>query len=313
MGRSDAMWVVSCSAGWVGSHLDLSGVGTSVTASSFDQQAWFDRIGYNGSREPTLGTLHQLIFAHSNAIAYESLDIMLGRSPNLDLVSLQRKMIFGGRGGYCLEQNMLFREGLRSLGYKVTSLQGRVVRGMAIDAPRPAIHMLLQVEMPDGPYLADVGFGNLAPTSALLLREGIEQPTPHEPMRFINVAGELTLQAKLRDTWEHIYRVIPYPRYDGEYEIVNWYTSTHPDAPYKSNIIAARPGPNRTRITMFNRRLTVRYATGEADRRHLKDEAEFRSVLRREFGLNMTDEEIRACIEVMERKGEKGAPHPFFA
>ena len=105
-------------------------------------------------------------------------------------------MIFGGRGGYCLEQNMLFREGLRSLGYKVTSLQGRVVRGMAIDAPRPAIYMLLQVEMLDGPDLADVGFGNLAPTSALLLREGIEQPTPHEPMRFINVAGELKLQAK---------------------------------------------------------------------------------------------------------------------
>ena len=35
-----------------------------------------------------------------------------------------------------MEQNMLFREGLRSLGYKITSLQGRVVRGMAIDAPR---------------------------------------------------------------------------------------------------------------------------------------------------------------------------------
>ena len=208
---------------------------------------------------------------------------------------------------------MLFREGLRSLGYKITSLQGRVVRGMAIDAPRPAIHMLLQVDMPEGSYLADVGFGNLAPTSALLLREGIEQATPHEPMRFISVAGELTLQAKLRDTWEHIYRVIPYPRYDGEYEIANWYTGTHPDAPYQSNVIVARPGPNRTRITMFNRRVTVRHATGEPDRRHLKDEAEFRSVLRGEFGLNMTDEEIRTCIDVMERKGEKGAPHPFFA
>jgi hypothetical protein len=32
-------------------------------------------------------------------------------------------MISGGR-----------REGLRSLGYKITSLQGKVVRGMAIDA-----------------------------------------------------------------------------------------------------------------------------------------------------------------------------------
>lgn len=62
----------------------------------------------------------------------------------------------------CLEQNMLFREGLRSFGYRITSLQGRVVRDMAIDAPRPAIHMLLQIDLPEGPYLADVGFGNYA-------------------------------------------------------------------------------------------------------------------------------------------------------
>ena len=285
----------------------------SMNAPSFDQQAWLDRIGYTGSCQPTLDTLHKLIFAHSHTIAYESLDIMLGRTPKLDIASLQRKMIVGGRGGYCLEQNMLFREGLRSLGYNVTSLQGRVVRGMAIDAPRPAIHMLLQVNLPEGPYLADVGFGNLAPTSALLLREGIEQETPHEPMRFIDVGGELTLQAKLGDDWEHIYRVIPYPRYDGEYEITNWYTGTHPDAPYQSNIIAAKPGPNRTRITMFNARVTVRYATGESERRHLKDEVEFQSVLRDDFGLRMTDEEIRTCFDVMQRKGEKGAPHPFFA
>src|SRR5262245_23238155 len=263
-----------------------------MTQISFDQQSWLNRIGYYGSLEPTLDTLHRLIFAHSHAIAYESLDIMLGRTPRLDIASLQRKMISGGRGGYCLEQNMLFREGLRSLGYKITSLQGRVVRGMAIDAPRPAIHMLLQVHMPEGPYLADVGFGNLAPTCALLLRSGIEQETPHEPMRFIDVGGELTLQAKLRDTWEHIYRVIPYPRYDGEYEITNWYTGTHPDAPYQSNIIAARPGPNRTRITIFNRRVTVRHATGEAERRQLSDEADFRTVLRDEFGLAMSDEDI---------------------
>ena len=27
----------------------------------------------------------------------------------------------------------------------------------------------------------------------------------------------------------------------------------------------------------------------------------------------MTDEEIRTCLDVMDRKGQKGAPHPFFA
>lgn len=190
-----------------------------MAANAFDQRAWLQRIGYQGSLEPSLATLHQPLFAHAHTIAYESRDIMLGRTPRLDVPTLQRKMIAGGRGGYCLEQYMLFREGLRSMGYSVTNLQGRVVRGMAIDAPRPAIHMLLQVDMPNGPYLADVGFGNLAPTSALLLREG-----------------------------------------------------------------------------------------GEQD-----DEAEFKAVLRDDFGLNMVDEEIRTCIDVMERKGEKGVPHPFFA
>lgn len=277
------------------------------------QKGWFKRIGYSGNIAPTLETLNRLILAHSHSISYETLDIMLGRPPKLDVPTLQRKMITDGRGGYCFEQNMLFRAGLRSLGYRVTSLQGRVVRGLAIDAPRPAIHMLLQVELPDGPYLADVGFGNLAPTCALQLKPKIEQETPHEVMRFIDVGGELTLQARLKHGWEHIYRVIPYPRYDGEYEITNWYTATHPETPYQGNIIAAKPGPGRTRITMYNARVTIRDADGRADKRWLKNETEYRDVLRGDFGLNMTEEDVGQCVAVMRIKGTGDAPHPFFA
>jgi N-hydroxyarylamine O-acetyltransferase len=238
---------------------------------------------------------------------------MLGRPPKLDVTTLQHKMIANKRGGYCFEQNMLFRAGLRSLGYKITSLQGRVVRGLAIDAPRPAIHMLLKVELPEGSYLADVGFGNLAPTCALLLAPQIEQDTPHEVMRFVDVGGELTLQAQLKHGWEHIYRVIPYPRYDGEYEITNWYTATHPDTPYQGNIIAAKPGPNRRRITMYNARVTVRDAEGRAEKRWLTTESEFKDVLRGEFGLNISDRQIDECVAVMKAKGTGDAPHPFFA
>src|SRR5579871_5139636 len=122
----------------------------------FDQKAWLQRIRYIGPLAPTLETLNRLIFAHSHSIAYETLDIMLGRPPKLDVPTLQHKMIANRRGGYCFEQNMLFRAGLRSLGYNITSLQERVVRGLAINAPRPAIHMLLKVELPEGSYLADV-------------------------------------------------------------------------------------------------------------------------------------------------------------
>ena len=284
-----------------------------VSDTRFDQNAWLARIGYSGPTTPTLDTLNRLILAHSHSIAYETLDIMLGHPPKLDVPTLQHKMITGKRGGYCFEQNMLFRAGLRSFGYKITSLQGRVVRGLAIDAPRPAIHMLLKVELPEGTYLADVGFGNLAPTCALLLAPQIEQETPHEVMRFIDVDGELTLQARLKQGWEHIYRVIPYPRYDGEYEITNWYTATHPDTPYQGNIIAAKPGPNRTRITMYNARVTVRDAEGHAEKRWLTTGSEFRDVLRGEFGLNMSDQQIDECVVVMNAKGTGDAPHPFFA
>src|SRR5215218_616409 len=284
-----------------------------MSEAQFDQSAWLQRIGYSGPTPPTLETLNRLIHAHSHAISYETLDIMLGRPPKLDVATLQNKMIVGGRGGYCFEQNMLFRAGLRSLGYRITSLQGRVIRGLAIDAPRPAIHMLLQAELPEGPYLADVGFGNLAPTSALLLKPHIEQDTPHEVMRFIDVGGELTLQARLKHGWEHIYRVIPYPRYDGEYEITNWYTGTHPETPYQGNIIAARPGPNRTRITMYNARVTVRDAEGRAEKRWLANDSEYRDVLRGEFGLNISDQEIGQCVAIMRAKGTGDAPHPFFA
>jgi N-hydroxyarylamine O-acetyltransferase len=44
-----------------------------MTASQFDQEAWLARIGYGGTRERTLDTLHQLIYAHSHAIAHEFL------------------------------------------------------------------------------------------------------------------------------------------------------------------------------------------------------------------------------------------------
>jgi arylamine N-acetyltransferase len=74
----------------------------------FNQDAWLDRIGYRGERTPVLATLHGVIAAHSSAISYESIDVLLDRPPKLDLDSLQRKMIGSGRGGYCFEQNILF-------------------------------------------------------------------------------------------------------------------------------------------------------------------------------------------------------------
>src|SRR5262249_40697645 len=98
-----------------------------------------------------------------------------------------------------------------------------------------------------------------------------------------------------------------------EYEITNWYTATHPDTPYQGNIIAAKPGPNRSRITMYNARVTVRDGDGRAEKRWLATETDFRDVLRGGVGLNISGEEIGRGVAVMEAKGTGDAPHPFFA
>jgi N-hydroxyarylamine O-acetyltransferase len=279
----------------------------------FDQNAWLERIGYNGSREPTLPTLQAVVQHHASTIAYESIDVLLGRPPNLDLVSLQQKMVQGRRGGYCFEQNMLFRAGLQSLGFVVTSLQARVVRGLAVDAPRPALHMVLRVDVTEGQFLADVGFGNLAPTTALTLRTLIEQQTPHETMRFVSMGEELLLQAKLRDDWHHIYRVVPHPRFDADYDIANWYTATHPQSPYVSNLIAAAPGPEGTRLTLFNDRLTIRDARGHAARQILESDADFMRVLTDRFGIYLSEADLRKALAAVSERGWRDGPHPFFA
>ena len=279
----------------------------------FDRDAWLARIGYRGPREPTLATLQALVTAHATAISYESIDVLLDRPPSLDLTSLQQKMIAGRRGGYCFEQNMLFRGGLRSLGFQVTSLQARVVRGLEIDAARPMFHMVLRIDLPEGSYLADVGFGNLAPTTALRLAPLAEQGTPHEVMRFLPMGEELTLQSWVGGGWAHIYRVVPLPRVDAEYEICNWFAASQPQSPYLNNMIAARPGPDGTRLTLFNARFIVRHLSGRADRRELKGESEFREVLENAFDIHLSRDELRTALANVETRGTRGPPHPFFA
>jgi N-hydroxyarylamine O-acetyltransferase len=96
------------------------------------------------------------------------------------------------------------------------------------------------------------------------------------------------------------------------YEIMNWYTATHPDAPYATNIFAARPRPDRARLTLFNERVNLCHADGGVERRVLTNREEYASVLRGGFGLNLSDDELSTILAVRARHGVPGSSHPFF-
>ena len=95
--------------------------------SNIDIDAYLDRIGYEGSRHPSLETLAALHLAHPGAIPFENLDPLLRRPVRLDAASLEQKLVRDRRGGYCYEHNQLFGDVLKGMGYQVSGLAARVM------------------------------------------------------------------------------------------------------------------------------------------------------------------------------------------
>lgn len=126
---------------------------------------YLTRIGVPAPAAPDLPALQAVITGHTRSIAFENLDPLTGVEPALDSDGLAAKLVDGGRGGWCFEQNGLLRNALTELGYQVTGLAARVRYRRPPEAPPQARgHMLLRVDgLPDGPHLVDVGFGGARP------------------------------------------------------------------------------------------------------------------------------------------------------
>lgn len=135
-----------------------------------DLQAYFDRIGFSGPARPDLATLQALHRGHALAISYENFDVQLGRPSTIEPSAAFDKIVRRGRGGWCYEMNGLLGAALEAVGFKVTRLAGGVHRGTLGDA-MVGNHLVLLVELEDGPWIADVGFGD-GPRDPFPLREG---------------------------------------------------------------------------------------------------------------------------------------------
>ena len=203
-----------------------------------DLEAYFDRLRYTGDRLPGIDTLRALHRAHLAAIPFENLDIQLGRPILLDLPSLEAKLVAGRRGGYCFEQNALFAAVLDELGFAVTRLAARVRVGATV--VRARTHMVLGVRIEGTQWLADVGFG----------AQGILEPVPAAPgepidqcgwrFRVVGEDSRLVLQLLVEETWIDLYALTLEEHYPADYELGNYFTSTHPQSVFVTTLIAQR-------------------------------------------------------------------------
>jgi N-hydroxyarylamine O-acetyltransferase len=248
---------------------------------NLDLPAYLRRIGHDGPLEPTLSVLESLHTRHATTIPFENLDIQLGRPVRIDLESLQDKIVRGRRGGYCFEQNTLFAAVLRAIGFRVTTLAARV-RYLNTGLP-PRTHMILKVDLPEGAFLADVGFGGHGLTSPLKLVMNEPRTSTFDTYRLREEGHFIVLQALIAGDFNDLYAFTLEEHYPVDYEVANHYTSTHPTSRFVQNVMATRTRPD-ARYVLLNRELGVRRG-GVTERRTLDDD-ELIEALRRHFDLD---------------------------
>ncbi len=257
-----------------------------MSLSPTDLAHYFRRIGFDQRAHCDLPTLQRLHHLHALAIPFENLDPWLGRPVSLEPAAVFDKLVARRRGGYCFEQNLLFREVLETLGFEVRGLSARVVWQLPDDVVLPRTHMVLLVAVGSQRLLADVGFGGLTLTAPLDLNSRAEQPTSHEPFRLEHDGEHYVLLARIAGAWQALYRFGLEAQMPADYAMANWYVSTHPQSRFVQQLIAARPAQGLRHALVDSRH--SRHPLDKASTHDaLPDTAALRAVLQHDFGIEL--------------------------
>ncbi len=267
------------------------------------------RISFSGSLRCDLATLQRLHHLHPQAIPFENLDSWLGRPVSLEPAVVFDKLVTRRRGGYCFEQNLLFREVLEALGFHVKGLAARVVWNMPVDVMLPRTHMVLLVTLDGRRLIADVGFGGLTLTAPLELDSDREQATPHETFSITQDGEHHVLQALVAGTWQALYRFGLEEQMPPDYAMANWYVGTHKQSRFVQQLIAGRAAPGM-RHALLDGRYTRHHVGQHSEQQVLGDPAGLRRVLSEELGIDLgglpeLDARISTLFSTTPREGEK--------
>jgi N-hydroxyarylamine O-acetyltransferase len=254
--------------------------------SSFDLEKYFERIGYAGERHPTLDVLKALHQLHAQAIPFENLNPFLRIPVVLDIDSIYSKLVLKNRGGYCFEHNLLFSHVLKSIGFTVKGLAARVLWNIKEEIVTARGHMLLQVDVVTDTFIADVGFGGLTLTAPLEFKTDLDQQTPHETFRIVKKSDDFLLEAQVGGVWKRLYSFTMQENFPIDYEVTNWYLSTHLQSHFLHNILAALPFENG-RYALRNREFTIYNLDGTVQRQEITNISALKDILETRFGIEL--------------------------
>jgi N-hydroxyarylamine O-acetyltransferase len=235
------------------------------------------RIGIAGPLDPSVASLRAVHRAHLRTVPFENLSVRAGREIRLEEASLYEKIVSSRRGGFCYELNGLFAALLRSLGFRVSLLAGRVgVDGIPFD------HMAIRVDLGE-PWLADVGFGDSFLEPIRLAGRGAQDGGDGRSYRLDEDGAGLLLSRLESGAWTRQYRIDPGTWPLSAFEAGCQYHRTSPHSPFTRKTVVSRATEDG-RITLSERRL-ITTARGVRTEIELPDDAAVARVLSDRFGL----------------------------
>jgi N-hydroxyarylamine O-acetyltransferase len=271
----------------IASYLERIRYSVPLTFKQMDIAAYIERIGYFGPLTPDSETLRGLHRAHLLAVPFENLDISYGRKIVLDENALVRKIVEERRGGFCYELNGAFTALLRELAFRVTLLSARVLRSDGSMSPE-FDHLTLRVDLEE-PWLVDVGFGDSF-VEPLLLKPNFEQEQSDRKFRIVENGDRLAVQRlELDGTWKPEYSFDLRPRRLDEFVPMCNYHQTSPESPFTHKKLCSLATPDG-RITLSERKLIVT-RNGIREEAIVESEAEWKAILREQFGVRLPKQE----------------------
>ena len=255
---------------------------TPFSAAQLD--ATLARLGLPPQRPAaTLANFDRLIVAALHQLPFENLDVLLDQPILIEPDAVFAKIVERRRGGYCFELNSLFARLLSSLDYRVTLLVARVRWGLPAEAPlTPQTHLLLRVDLPEGPHLVDIGFGGPASPRALPLR--LNETLPGGWRITGSVDAELEMATRSPSGWQTLYRFTLEAQHWADYGMRNWYTSTYPQSVFRHSLRVAL-SEEGARLSVLNGQFSRRAADGAVEQCNIDDVDELLAVLRERFRL----------------------------
>ena len=256
-------------------------------------QAYCERIAYAGPRDASSALLLALHQAHLQRIAFENLDISLGKRLDLSPAALLHKLVLQKRGGFCYELNHLFGLLLESLGFTVSRLSAQVFNGR--DYGPDFDHMLLLVMLDGESWLADVGFGDSFRSPLPLSGKGVHELGMHYFLQTDGGQQLVLMQARDGGAAHPQYRFHMHPHLIQDFAEMCLYQQTSPASHFTQKSICSIATPDG-RISVSNNKCISTSGT-ERQVHTIVDESDYRRILLRHFDMSLpVDADIRKLM-----------------